>query len=476
MADVAIPYEEPAITTILVQSSFLLLSNIINAVLDHVFYCGLVGQVLLGMAWGTPGAKLLSPSFQEVATQLGYLGLIAIVFEGGLATSAKAVQKTLLLSICVAVTGIVLPIALSFSLLAIAGATNLQAFAAGSALCSTSLGTTFSLLKTTGLTTSRLGTVLTSAAMLDDVVGLVMVQVIANLGSGHGPVQASTVLRPIFVSVGFAIVIPLVCKFLVGPLLRYQISGNAATVEWLRKVVSGPWFYVVLSTATLVALVCAARYAGTSALFAAYLAGAVITWVDDSTQTGVQPAVAAQRKSPRELNRMVKPATDHMANTGRQLEQNGQIQAMSATAVNEDGQLQIRPVSPPRLPTPPPESNTGVKQSASSARAPKPPGSEGRGMHMYRQYYAQAVERILKPLFFVSRPRQDAPCRFLLLSNITGFSGIFDPHHPNVSSVCRLAWVRVCDFDGGGKTMLWHLAHPVHHVGSKTVAHHTSRQ
>jgi len=34
------------------------------------------------MAWGTPAAALLSNDFQEVVTQLGYLGLIAMIFEG----------------------------------------------------------------------------------------------------------------------------------------------------------------------------------------------------------------------------------------------------------------------------------------------------------------------------------------------------------------------------------------------------------
>ena len=47
----------------------------------------------------------------------------------------------------------------------------MQAFAAGASLCSTSLGTTFSVMQASGLSTTRTGVVLTSAAMMDDVVG-----------------------------------------------------------------------------------------------------------------------------------------------------------------------------------------------------------------------------------------------------------------------------------------------------------------
>jgi hypothetical protein len=78
----SLPYHEPAVDVILVQASFLLLLNIANAVLDRIVYCGLLGQVLVGIAWGTPGAKWLSTQMEQVIVQLGYIGLILLVFEG----------------------------------------------------------------------------------------------------------------------------------------------------------------------------------------------------------------------------------------------------------------------------------------------------------------------------------------------------------------------------------------------------------
>jgi hypothetical protein len=59
-----------------------LLLNIANAALDRIVYCGLLGQVLVGIAWGTPGAKWLTTHMEEVIVQLGYIGLILLVFEG----------------------------------------------------------------------------------------------------------------------------------------------------------------------------------------------------------------------------------------------------------------------------------------------------------------------------------------------------------------------------------------------------------
>lgn len=81
-ASAALPYHEPGIVTILIISSFLLLLNAVNHVLDRIIYCGLIGQLFIGIAWGVPGANWLSEELQHSIVQLGYIGLILIVYEG----------------------------------------------------------------------------------------------------------------------------------------------------------------------------------------------------------------------------------------------------------------------------------------------------------------------------------------------------------------------------------------------------------
>ncbi len=78
----SLPYHEPSIVSILVQASFLLLLNIVNAALDRLVYCGLLGQILIGVAWGSPGAQWLTRNEEAAIVQLGYLGLILLVYEG----------------------------------------------------------------------------------------------------------------------------------------------------------------------------------------------------------------------------------------------------------------------------------------------------------------------------------------------------------------------------------------------------------
>lgn len=78
----ALPYHDPDIVTILILSSFLLLLNLVNHLLDNIIFCGLLGQVLVGVTWGTPGAKWLNVEAEEFIVRAGYLGLILLVFEG----------------------------------------------------------------------------------------------------------------------------------------------------------------------------------------------------------------------------------------------------------------------------------------------------------------------------------------------------------------------------------------------------------
>lgn len=81
-ASPSLAYHEPGIFTIMIQSSLLILLNVINFVLDKFLYCGLIGQILLGVAWGTPGLRWLESSVETTIVQLGYLGLLLLVYEG----------------------------------------------------------------------------------------------------------------------------------------------------------------------------------------------------------------------------------------------------------------------------------------------------------------------------------------------------------------------------------------------------------
>ena len=298
-------YEEPGITTLLSLTSFLLLLNGVRYILDRLLYCGIIGEILIGVIWGLPvgGTGWLTEGMQETIQAFGYLGLIGLVFEGGLTTNLALLRKTAYMSISVATIGLLMPIALSFLLLVLPFSSSsgtlypspLAGFSAGASLCSTSLGTTFAILSSAGMQQTRVGVVLVGAAMMDDVVGLVMVNIVTTLGDGG--MGGWPIARPIAASFGLLLVTLALAPLVLSPLWRWTsayvrpASGPATedTIGPLERRVkliirSIPHLSFILSTAFLVIFVTIAAFIDASVLFAAFIAGGVVSFLWSQTE------------------------------------------------------------------------------------------------------------------------------------------------------------------------------------------------
>ena len=379
----ALPYQEPTINTILILSSFLILLNVVNYALDRVVYCGLIGQVLIGVVFGTPGAKWLDKATEQVLVQLGHVGLILLVYEGGLNTNFKSLKANAGLSVLVALTGICLPIPLAFCLRSLASATSLQAFAAGAALCSTSLGTTFTILNTSGLTNTRLGT-----AMMDDVVGLVLFQVISKIGSGPSSFHAiTTIVRPIVVSIGLGLFVLLTCRYLIKPVSSLICgSGAAAVMRAIRKKPDEAT--LIAHTALLFGIVAASSYAGTSNLFAAYLAAVSISWYySEVTQPGDVEKCERIEVTQSTTTGSVHHATHNDSHTTKN----------EKREVPNDGTDRGEQLDSPGI-----ASTGAIKEADGQNFRTKQPQGFISGAFIYKEYIEQPVARILKPFFFAS--------------------------------------------------------------------------
>jgi hypothetical protein len=273
----------------------------------------------------------------------------------------------------VALIGITLPIGMSYILMGLLGATPVQAFAAGAALCSTSLGTTFTILSTSGLEKSRLGVILSSAAMLDDVAGLVMVQVISNLGKAAEAFSAVTVVRPVFVSVAFAVIVPAFCWAVVKPITNYIFAQTASAEKSqsrLRGWICTPGSAFSAHTLVLVGLVTGSTYAGTSNLFAAYIAGAVISWWDALVNTTLQ-----ERRSGPMPEKNIRQGKKAVTSSGGQ----GTISSPSSSDIS-----------------------TRMSHAPATDQSVSKTHDKLRGAVIYEHMYAPAMNSILKPFFFVN--------------------------------------------------------------------------
>jgi Kef-type K+ transport system membrane component KefB len=294
-------YEEPGITTILSLTSFLLVLNGCRCILDRLLYCGIIGEILIGIIWGLPigGTAWLTEGAQETIQTFGYLGLIGLVFEGGLSTDIALLRKNAYASVSVATIGLLVPIALSFLLLVLpfssgsgtAYPTPLAAFSAGASLCSTSLGTTFAILSSANMQRTRIGVILVGAAMMDDVVGLVMVNIVTTLGKGGN--GGWPIARPIAASFGLLLVTLALCHYVLRPIWcsilgvmhgGLQLDAPANSKPTLRNKITKlihdiPCLSFILSTLLLISFVTIASFIDASVLFAAFTAGGVVSFL-----------------------------------------------------------------------------------------------------------------------------------------------------------------------------------------------------
>ena len=239
-------------------------------------------------------ANILDHTWQETFLAVGYVGLILIIFEGGLTSRIDLLKENFALSMVAATTGVVFPIGLSYLLLYLGfGYGAVETFIIGAALSATSLGTTFAVIgsasKTIDLSQTRVGTILVSAAVIDDVSGLVMSSVISDLGgiSDGGDYNLGWLIgRPILASALMAILTPLLTKHVFAPAFRRYFEHRFARYDHLSNI--------VLMVVVLCAFISIAAYAGTSILFGAFLAGAFLTYLPSKHAEG--PFVVLSRE------------------------------------------------------------------------------------------------------------------------------------------------------------------------------------
>ena len=202
-----------------------------------------------------------------------------------------------------------------------------------------------------------------------------MVQVISNLGTSQSSFKATTVVRPVFVSIGFAIVVLLVARYLVLPLTvwlirkRSEFPGN-----FLDRTLSHIHGALLVHTGILLGLVTAASYAGTSNLFAAYLAGAAISWWDSDVAHLQLPQIS-----------------QHHGETSRKDEEKHEATTNNIPSPYQDNR---------RLQSFKPLEGGGGRTDQIPQSSIDEAATSGTGI--FEHFYAQPLRRLLKPFFFAS--------------------------------------------------------------------------
>jgi len=220
------------------------------AVVGEIFVGMLLGPHLLGAFHDTPALDI----FAE-------MGVIFLLFAVGLETRASDMFRVGKSAALVAIIGVILPFALGLALMLGLGHHIITALFVATALVATSVGITARVLADLGQAASRAARVILGAAIIDDILGLIVLAMVSGLSAGKfSLLQILLILLQALAFTGFVL--------LVGRRAAHRISAHLYRLHLVN-----PAF--IISVALCLGLSALAGYIGLAAIVGAFLAGMV---------------------------------------------------------------------------------------------------------------------------------------------------------------------------------------------------------
>lgn len=206
---------------------------------------------------------------------VGQLGLIVLLFYIGLETQFERLLRYLPRSAAVAIPGVSLTMILGTGFMLALGYGSREALFVGAAMVATSVAITARVMQGLDVLNSREGQVILGAAVIDDILGLVVLAAVSDLArtGGIDAREVATVTAEALAFVAFA---ALVARRLVG---RYSLHLERLRME------SAPLAFALIVMLGMSALAAGIGLAG---VVGAFLAGIVLSESREQLQLGRQ--------------------------------------------------------------------------------------------------------------------------------------------------------------------------------------------
>ena len=199
-----------------------------------------LGELVLGMLIGNLhliGIDLFESFKHDLTLEvLAELGVIILLFEVGLESSVREMMKVGLASFMVAVFGVITPFFLGWGVgyVFLPDASIYVHIFIGATLTATSVGITARVLQDIGKIKSREAKIILGAAVIDDILGLVILAVVAGIitavGSGHGDGVSSgmilwIIIKAVLFVVGAIVIGSIILPTYFNLAIRLKVKG-----------------------------------------------------------------------------------------------------------------------------------------------------------------------------------------------------------------------------------------------------------
>jgi len=164
----------------------LLLAKLLGELVERTGFPALIGEVAAGIILGPAILNLISPN--EIIEFFADIGIIVLLFMSGAQLNMRTFAKSEKVGVTTALGGVAIPLALGSALGYFAGFGLRECIFLGIALSITSIGISVRTLVDLRELKSRIGMTIVSAAVIDDVIGVILLVMLTTLGTGMGSV------------------------------------------------------------------------------------------------------------------------------------------------------------------------------------------------------------------------------------------------------------------------------------------------
>ena len=229
------------------------------------------GEIIAGLLIGPTLLNLVNPS--DFLSGMAEIGVILLMFSAGLETDIDKLKKSGLKATILACSGVGVPLVLgtllymAFYGFAAPGSTEfIKALFIGTILTATSVSITVQVLKELGKISTEVGTTIMSAAIIDDVIGIVVLTAVLGLKDPNANLAAVCLKTVAF----FAL------SVVVGMIIFKIMSKAEAKWPHTRRI---PIMGLALAFAMSYV---ADKYFGVADITGAYVAGIILSSLDNS--------------------------------------------------------------------------------------------------------------------------------------------------------------------------------------------------
>ena len=143
-----------------------------------------VGEIPAGAIIG-PSLRRLDRSQPDTLTALFDLGVMFLLFDVGLQVKADELLRVGATATLVAIAGVIVPFFAGWGIMLAWGAPQYEAIFVGASLVATSVGITASVLSARGLLHEVASKIILVAAIIDDVLGLIVLAAVSSVAQGR---------------------------------------------------------------------------------------------------------------------------------------------------------------------------------------------------------------------------------------------------------------------------------------------------